>query len=110
MLENYDVIDLDAYGVPYQQLSIVLEYFRKAKSNKEHVVFVTFIQTLFGGLPRKLLYEIGYTKGMVEKVPSLFNVGGFEKIKRYLYKYGVRKIWSINIDRKHYFCFKIKTC
>ena len=81
MLEQFDIIDLDAYGVPYEQLKIIFD--REFKG----IIFVTFIQSLFGGLPRRMLYEIGYTKEMINKIPSLFNKNGFEKFKRFLDAY-----------------------
>ncbi len=41
-LSRFDVIDLDAYGVPYDQLKIVLD------RGFHGTVFVTFIQSVFG--------------------------------------------------------------
>lgn len=107
-LGKYDVIDLDAYGTPYEQLEIVFDSLSAIKTNYEIVCFVTFIQTMFGALPRKLLYRLGYTKQMVEKIPILFNMDGVEKLKRYLYLREVRHIYSMSSHRKHYLCFKSK--
>lgn len=107
-LTQYNVIDLDAYGTPYEQLEIVFDSLSTNKTNYDIVCFVTFIQTMLGALPRKLLYLLGYTKQMVEKIPTLFNKDGFEKLKRYLCQKGVRRINSMSSGRKHYLCFKIK--
>lgn len=107
-LTKYDVIDLDAYGTPYEQLEIVFNSLSANKTNYEIVCFVTFIQTMLGALPRKLLYRLGYTKQMVEKIPTLFSMKGFEKLKRYLYLRMVRRICSMSSSRKHYLCFKLK--
>lgn len=108
-LTKYDVIDLDAYGTPYEQLEIIFKSLSANKTNYEIVCFVTFIQAVFGALPRKLLYRLGYSKQMVEKIPNaLFCANGFEKLKRYLYLRGVRRIYSMSSNRKHYLCFKLK--
>ncbi len=56
-LTKYDIIDLDAYGMPFFQLECIF------KSNiKKAIIFYTCIFTVYGGLQRKLLYQLGYTK------------------------------------------------
>lgn len=54
-LVKYDVIDLDAYGVPYTQLEAVFDCLSGKIYNHEIICYVTFIQTMLGSLPRKLL-------------------------------------------------------
>ena len=101
----FKIIDLDAYGVPYAQLRAIFE----RKRTGALIIHVTFIQTLYGCLPRPFLQELGYTEKMVKRCPSLFNRNGFEKLKRYLAINGVRKIerYSDQAGRKNYICFKI---
>ena len=106
-LGQYDIIDLDAYGVPFSQLEIIFDYFDKINNTRGVVCFVTFIQTMFGCLPKKMLYSVGYSRAMIEKCPALFYMKGFEKFKRYLYLRGVRHISSMSAGRKHYLYFKI---
>lgn len=98
-LTKFDIIDLDAYGIPIAQLNILFE--RKYKG----IVIVTAIQSGMGQLPKKMLYEIGYTKEMVNKIPTLFNRNGIDKLKKYLYLYGIQSINGYFIDRKNYFYF-----
>ncbi len=86
-LQAFDIIDLDAYSVPYKLLRIIFE-----KKLKDVTIFFTFTQTLTGRLHRGMLKEIGYTQKMIEKVPELFFRNGFEKFKNYLAFRGVRKI------------------
>lgn len=54
-LSPFQVIDLDAYGVPYDQLKSIF-----SRGYKGHV-FVTFIQTMYGQMPVGLLEDIGFT-------------------------------------------------
>lgn len=100
---RFDVIDLDAYGVPYEQLAWL---FGNIQGNSV-TVFVTFIQTVYGRLPNGLLYELGYPKSMVKKCPALFYRHGLEKLTQYLAKMGVKEIkgYSDYAGRKHYLCF-----
>lgn len=98
-LGQFDVIDLDSYGVPYAQLKII---FQKAFCGR---VFVTFIQSVYGLLPKRMLYVLGYTKAMVDKIPTLFSQNGLKKFKNYLWLNGVRKVYIRSADRKHYLYF-----
>jgi hypothetical protein len=100
-LNKYDVIDLDAYGIPFKQLEIIFQKKYKGK------VFITFIQSIFGQLPEEMLLNLGYTKSMIKKCPTLFNLNGLEKFKLYLAKRGIKRIYSITKKyNKHY----IYTC
>ena len=99
--ENYDIIDLDAYGVPFFHLETIFR--REFKG----IVHVTFIQSGMGKLPNKMLNRLGYTKEMINKIPTLFNRDGLGKMQQYLSLNGVKKIIGYFIDRKNYFYFKI---
>ena len=99
-LDKFDVIDLDAYGIPYDQINLL--YNRDYKGT----VIVTAIQSMQGGLPHKMLMKLGFTKQMIQKIPSLFFRNGFGKLKNYLYLSGVQSIEGYFIDRKNYFMFK----
>jgi len=101
-LEKFDVIDFDAYGVPYNQLKIIFQ----KKINA--VVFITFIQSLYGGLPINMLEEIGYNKNMIKKIPTLFFKNGLKKFKLFLAQNGVKKIKIRSFRNKHYLCFQLK--
>ena len=103
-LTRFNVIDLDAYGVPYHQLKIL---FTK-RLRPGTVVFVTFIQILYGGLPHGMLSDIGYRLSMVKKCPALFYKNGFEKFKQFLAINGIGQIRHYSYQKKHYLCFKVK--
>lgn len=100
-LNEFDIIDLDAWGSPFKQLQIIFS--KKYKG----IVHCTFIQTMKGGINKELLYANGYTKNMAEKIPSLFGRNGVDKLMNYLYKKGVRSVKIISEKRKNYFWFKL---
>jgi hypothetical protein len=103
-ISKFNVIDLDAYGVPYLQLKIIFS----RKLQKETVVFVTFIQSVFGRLPNDMLEELGYSPTMIRKCPAIFFKNGFEKFKQFLACHGIEQIRYYSHDQKNYLCFSIK--
>lgn len=100
-LTEYDVIDLDAYGIPAEQLEIVF------KSGFSGVVFVTAIQTMQGGLPHKIMDDLGFPAAIKELAPSLVARRGWYYLKEWLCFKGVKTIVHRTKGRKHYFCFTI---
>lgn len=98
-LDQFDVIDLDAYGIPFAHLEIL---FRKKYRG---VVHVTCIQSGMGSLPTKLLNALGYSNDMIRKCRTVFNVNGADKLKGYLANNGVTSIQCLNMGRKNYFYF-----
>ena len=101
-LTKFDIIDLDAYGIPFEQLEILF------KRNYKGIVFITAIQSIIGKIPNGLLIKLGYTQKMINKIPSLFNRNGIEKVKNYLYLCGIEYIKGYFIGRKNYFVINIK--
>lgn len=100
-LSKYDVIDLDAYGIPIAQLGQVFD------SDFSGDVFVTAIQTMHGGLPNKLAEDLGFPKDINKKAPSLLARRGWQLLKEWLAINGVKKITHRSKDRKHYLHFRI---
>lgn len=98
---KYDVIDLDDYGVPYDQIK---EVFRQKFKGW---VFVTFIQSVYGALPTKMLVDVGFSEEMIKKSPALINRRGWDHFKLWLALNGVHKIWHRSKGRKHYLCFHL---
>ena len=101
-LSKFDVIDLDAYGIPYKQLKIL---FKKKLTDK--IIYVTFIQTIVGALPYSMLEEIGIPKRFIRKIPTLFFKNGLTKFKKYLAIQGVKVIYYYSIQRKNYLMFNL---
>lgn len=102
---RFNVIDMDAYGIPHKQLAWLFE----RKHGHPKTIFVTFIQTVYGRLPDEFLEALGYTREMIKKCPSLFYRHGFQKLKQYLANNGIKSIrhYSDYTWRKHYLCFVI---
>lgn len=99
-LSRFDIIDLDAYGIPFNQLEIIFK--RKFKG----IVHVTFIQSMMGIIKHKLLEKLGYTKNMILKCPTLFARNGVEKLFNYLFLNKIKKVYIISDNRKNYLYFK----
>jgi hypothetical protein len=101
-LSRFDIIDLDAYGIPYEQLKIIFE------RNYRGIVFVTFIQSLYGMVSGGILEDIGYPPAMVNKIPTIFNRSGWDHFLQWLALNGVERIkHRSSASRKHYLCFSI---
>lgn len=100
-LSLFDIVDLDAYGSPFDQLEIVF------KKKYAGIVHCTFIQTGMGMLNHELLKSAGYTKAMIKKCPTLFTKPGFAILCHYLATNGVKSVETVDIDRKHYFWFTL---
>lgn len=98
-LSRFDMIDLDAYGVPIDQLDIIFS------RGFRGVVFVTFIQTLYGRIPNSLLLDIGFSSEQIEKAPSLFGHRGFDYFLQWLALRGIRHVMHVSLKRKHYLAF-----
>ena len=99
-LSGFDVIDLDAFGVPADQLELVLP-----RAQDGTVIFVTFIQSVMGVMPMKLLNANGLTDEMIKKAPTLFGKSGWKYFLNFLALNGVKKVRAYNYSRKHYLAF-----
>jgi superoxide dismutase len=97
--DRFDIIDLDAYGMPIHQLEVIF------KKEFKGIVHCTLIQAGFGGLNKSMLKNLGYTESMIKKIPTLFNKNGREKVYEYLANKGIMLIKTIEIDRKTYLYF-----
>jgi hypothetical protein len=98
-LSKFNVIDLDAYGVPYEQLKIIFE------RGYQGTVFVTFIQSIMGIMPMRLFQDVGFSEEMIKKSPTLFCKRGWEYFLQWLAAHGVTEIYHRSHARKHYLGF-----
>lgn len=96
---GFDIVDLDAYGIPFNQMELVFE------KNYKGYVHVTAIQSVMGALPHGLLEANGFPSRMYKKCPILFSKHGLRKIENYLQGKGVKKITGFFIENKNYFWF-----
>jgi len=102
-LRKFDVIDLDAYGTDLGAMKLVLLKPRRPGA----VVFGTFIQSVMGCLTYAMLTELGYTRTMVQKIPTLFYRNGRAKLLAWLADNRIKqvKMYSTADGRKNYFSF-----
>jgi len=98
-LSLFDVIDLNAYGVPFDQVEILFK--RKFKG----VVFFTFIQCSLGIIPSALIRANGISHKAQRKVPTLFGQIGWQLWLDWLANNGVNCVHHMSSSRKHYGCF-----
>ena len=100
-LDKYDIVDLDAYGIPAEQIRHLYDRGYMGK------VIVTAIQSMQGSLPNAVLYANGFTDAMLSKSRTLFNRNGLAKLENFLYICGVKKIhgYFFGNERKNYFYF-----
>jgi hypothetical protein len=103
-LERFDVIDLDAYGVPFDQLEYIFDY--DARKKIHHRIFLTFIQSIYGRLPLGLLRKLGYSEAMIKKIPVFFDRNGIEKLKGYFAMMGVSNVFIKSMGKKYYLFFE----
>jgi len=97
-LKQFDVIDLDAYGVPADIIKTV------QGSDFSGVVFVTMIQTMFGAIPRIIQKDLKMPDS-VKKIPSLVAKDGWNIFLNWLGYVGVKRIKIREKNRKRYFCY-----
>jgi hypothetical protein len=100
-LSFFDIIDLDAYGIPFDQVEIVFN--QKFKG----IVFFTFIQSVMGMIPVKLAQVNGITKTQYSLCPTIFGQIGWQLWLDWLANNNVKKVFHQSIGRKHYGCFEL---
>lgn len=100
-LSIYDVIDLDAYGIPYDQLRVLFQ------KGYHGTVFVTFIQVGLGSIPHKMLYDLGFQKFKSRKGMTIFRNVGYHYFKMWLWKHGIKSVRGRHHEQKHYIVFKM---
>lgn len=95
-LSAYNVIDLDAYGVPYDQMRLIFE-----NKTLQHgtVVIYTAIRNGMSGVNANALENLGLSK-MYKKCPSLFKPMYMDCFYELLRSKGVSKVHEIDQSTK----------
>ena len=89
-LSDYNIIDLDSYGIPFNQL---YELFRNPTLKDETVIIYTCITNKMSGLNKRCLDEFGLSK-IYRKVRTVINGKARELFYAYLEKNGVREVFK----------------
>lgn len=100
-LSRFDIIDLDAYGIPYSQL----EALRVGKFSGE--VHITYIQTMFGALPRGILSMSGLAFDGVDMNNCVFWKVGTSPLFAMLSEMGATSVRGYFFDKKTYLRCKV---
>ena len=100
-LARFDVIDLDAYGIPSDPL------FECLRQGYVGTLFVTFIQVVHGRLPDRLLLDMGFSAEQLRKVGTLCSKRGWQYFLQWLARQGVTLVWHRSKARKHYMAFDL---
>lgn len=105
-LEKFDIIDLDAYGIPSEQIKIIAD-----RGWHGGLVATCITQRLgWGRCPNILLKKINAVK-IARKVPTLFAPYLFQLFEHFLFSFGVRQkkgyYFNEQSGYKHYFYCKI---
>lgn len=100
-LARFDVIDLDAYGIPCDPL------FECLRQGYVGTLFVTFIQVVHGRLPDRLLLAMGFSTEQLRKVGTLCSKRGWQYFLQWLAWQGVTRVYHRSKARKHYLAFDL---
>lgn len=100
-LTEFGVIDLDAYGIPADQIDLILG------SSFRGVVFATVIQSMNGMMPNIICDQLRLPDGINQKAPSLVSRRGWDYFKAWMAMRGVSMIVSRSWNRKHYLAFGV---
>lgn len=104
-LDKFDLIDLDAYGAPVDQLEIIF------KKQYKGIVHVTLITSQLGGLDSRILYANGYIPEMLKKIRLIFEKDFKKVFFNYLAMHGVEGVTYIqHVEhfKKLYLYFSLK--
>jgi len=102
-LTKYQIIDLDAWGCPANQLQVLYE--KKYKG----MVICSFVQSDFHTITKIVQLNYGYTNKMMKEAPMLCRRNGLEQMLFFINtKFKVNKVKIVSYKQKHYFYFIIK--
>lgn len=93
-LSKFNVIDLDSYGYPIEQLELC---FDNPTLKKGTVIIYTAIGNSISALSKKLIKKMKIEK-MYKKCPTLFNNKGRQFFHAFLYLNGIRSINYFRAD------------
>lgn len=101
-LNVYDVIDLDHYGVPFNQLEVIFNHEFTSKIE----LFATFNLVGIKPMHKAMLRMLGFSDSMLNSSRYLCSKNSEEKILSYLNFRGVNQVDKISyIDKAGYHCY-----
>ena len=101
-LTKYQIIDLDAWGCPANQLQVLFE--KKYKG----IVICSFVQPKLRAINKIVQLNSGYTNKMIKEASFLCRKNGLEQMLFFIKtKFKVNKVKIANYKQKYYFYFTI---
>jgi hypothetical protein len=98
-LSPFQIIDLDAYGLPFEQIEKV---FGNDSLAKGAVIVYTYISLPVGGASERLLQTIGIPHHMWGKCPSMFMKAQESAFYEYLRQHGIDSVKEVRlVDTGH---------
>ena len=94
-LSQFNVIDVDSYGIPFNQ---ICEIFKNPSLKNGTVIIYTCITNKMSGLNRQCVEMFGIEK-MYKKNKVLFNGLARELFYAMLQKYGVKEVFYYRIEK-----------
>lgn len=92
-LSEFNVIDCDSYGIPFQQIE---KLYQNPTLQSGTVIIYTAIGNSFSALSKIAIQEFGFSE-MYNKCPTLFNRMSDELFYGYLEKKGVKQVKQYEI-------------
>lgn len=98
-LSQFNVIDLDSYGIPANQIAEL--YNNSTLKKGSTVIIYTCITSKMSGLNKTILKMFNMQK-MYKKSKVLLNAHAKELFYAMLYNYGVKKVYEYSIEENSY--------
>lgn len=95
-IDEYNIIDIDSYGNPFEQMNIIFR-----RSNKQKIIIYTYIVNKMSGVSK----HITMLPDAVHICKTIMNEYERDCFDNYLYRHGIKKYNEIVIKRgteKHY--------
>lgn len=94
-LSKFNVIDVDSYGIPFNQVSKIFK--NKTLQNGTVIIF-TCITNKMSGINKDCLKYYNLTK-LYKKVKTLFNKYSRNYFYGFLYELGIKKVFKYTIEK-----------
>lgn len=95
-LSKFDIIDIDAYGVPTKQIEII------TLRQWHGILIITAIESMMGNMPKELLFSVGI-EDLYKENKAVFCEYFPQFLDNYLYQKGATEKYGYFLGRKLYF-------
>ena len=99
-LSKFDIIDIDAYGVPTKQIEII------TLRQWHGILIITEIESMMGNMPKELLFSVGI-EDLYKENKAVFCSYFPQFLDNYLFQKGIKEKYGYFLGRKLYFYVSI---